>query len=575
MERLNKIAILFLVFIALFNMFVPYQLLYRNKMTPLIQNLEIHHALRRVLCFFILFVAWKLYKRVSMAWVVTLLALSGIIFMHIKELPWHTVGIMLIMEVVIYIILIASKNYYSRKINTYSIKRGIFVYIIYLGFILGNAEVGLYHLKKIKGETPSIPEIFNQVLSIMLDPDNLNLTIFPDNMIYHRLMFWFCWTCVIIGLLYILTPFIGKKIHTPEDISKARELVKVYGQNCSSYLALEKDKMLFFGKEVEGCIAYGIIRDTVVVLGDPICAKQDVIMLVQQFREYCNQNGYTILFLNTTDAFLEEYRRMRFGVVKCGDEPRIDTSLYSLSGKAVSKVRLNINHANKAGIVVKEYCPTKQKDKQMEEELLAVSKEWFSMKRSSELVFTMGSIGFENPMDRRYFYAKNSENKVEAFIVFVPFGGMNGYMTDVTRHSLNATRGVMEKILYEAILTFKEEKIQWVSLAAAPLAGLEQETEVTAKLLNLVYLKMNRLYGFKNLYQTKLKYNPTVWEPSYYVYDSPVMTPAMAYAIVKIQNPLGIRDFIKSFLHNLLVDYRKKKQKQKKEAGKKQSAAES
>ena len=150
MERLNKIAILILVMIALFNMFVPYQILYKGKVTPLISNLEMHHALRRVLCFFILFVAWKLYKRVSMAWIVTLLALSGIIYMHLKELPFHTVGIMLIMEITIYIILLASKNYYSRKINTYSIKRGIFIYILYLGFILGNAEAGLYHIKKSK-----------------------------------------------------------------------------------------------------------------------------------------------------------------------------------------------------------------------------------------------------------------------------------------------------------------------------------------------------------------------------------------------------------------------------------------
>jgi len=562
-DRLNKVVILLLIGIALFNLFVPYHMIFKHGMDPLIRNMEIHHALRRLFSFFIILVAWKLYKRVSMAWFITVVALSGILYLHLKELPTHIVSIMFVLELFIYFVLIASKNYYSRKMDTYSLKRGMFVYIIYAGFIIGNAAAGLYHIHRSFRHTPSCANMLGQVIAIMTDPDNLNLTIFPDNMLYHRFVFWFCWICIIIGFFYILTPYISKKIHTAEDLQKARELVKKYGQNCSSYLTLESDKTLFFGVKVQGCIAYGIIRDTVVVLGDPICAKEDVFILLHEFRESCSKNGYGILFMNTTGVFLDEYRKMGLSVVKCGDEPRIDTSLYSLSGKAVSKVRLNINHANKEEIIVKEYKPLVEKNENLEMEMMSVSKEWFSMKKSSELVFTMGSIGFEDPMDRRYFYALNKENQVEGFIVFVPFDGMNGYMTDVTRHKLSATRGVMEKILYEAVLQFKEEHIQWVSLAAAPLAGLEAETEVTAKLLNLVYKKMNHLYGFQSLYQTKLKYNPTVWEPSYYVYDTPVLTPAMAYAIVKVQNPLGLKDFVKSFFHNIRAEYiQKKKQKE-------------
>ena len=60
------------------------------------------------------------------------------------------------------------------------------------------------------------------------------------------------------------------------------------------------------------------------------------------------------------------------------------------------------------------------------------------------LQFTMGTVGLENPMDKRYFYALNSDGKMVAFIVFVPFLGKNGYMADVTRHGKDAPGGVME-----------------------------------------------------------------------------------------------------------------------------------
>ena len=88
------------------------------------------------------------------------------------------------------------------------------------------------------------------------------------------------------------------------------------------------------------------------------------------------------------------------------------------------------------------------------------------------LQFTMGTVGLENPMDKRYFYAVNADGKMVAFIVFVPFLGKNGYMADVTRHGKDAPGGVMETIIYDALATAVSEllrlpvliltvKIQW------------------------------------------------------------------------------------------------------------------
>ncbi|QHQ63267.1 DUF2156 domain-containing protein [Anaerocolumna sedimenticola] len=430
--------------------------------------------------------------------------------------------------------------------DRYSLKKGIGIFLIYVSFVFINAVLALF---KVKG-TVSFLDCIKETVDIIFNLNNLTPAIYLQNSIYHGFIFWLSWICILTGLIFVLTPYINTRAQIREEVDKARELVKKYGQNCSSYLVLEGDKSHFFGNSVEGVIAYGVVRDTIVVLGEPICAPEDFLTFLNEFKNYCEENAYNLLFLNTTSMFLGQYKKLGFGCVKCGEEPRFYLPEYSIAGGKASKIRLNINHATKAGIIIKEYNPHKERNLALEKEIMEVSQEWFTMKKSGELVFTMGSIGFDNPMERRYFYAVNQENKVEGFIVFVPFGGMNGYMADVTRHRTNTTRGVMEKIFYDAMMTFKEEGIEWGSLAEAPLARLEEEPEVTAKLLNTIYKKMNSVYGFKALYQTKLKYNPTYWEPNYYVYYPPVFTPAIAYAIIRIQNPLGIKDYVKSFFNN-------------------------
>ena len=99
-------------------------------------------------------------------------------------------------------------------------------------------------------------------VSAMLDTDNLNLVEFSRPLLYHRFVFWFSWGCILIGLLFFLTPYIGAKARTQGEFRRVHELVKRYGDNCSAYLALEKDKHYLFAQTVEGAIAYGIVQDT-------------------------------------------------------------------------------------------------------------------------------------------------------------------------------------------------------------------------------------------------------------------------------------------------------------------------
>ena len=148
-----------------------------------------------------------------------------------------------------------------------------------------------------------------------------------------------------------------------------------------------------------------------------------------------------------------------FGLVKSGEEARFKLSDYEITGKKGAKMRMNINHATKAGVTVHEYKVLEKRAPAIDKEFNRITNEWLEVKKSGMLQFTMGTVGLENPMDKRYFYALNSDGKMVAFIVFVPFLGKNGYMADVTRHGKDAPGGVMETIIYQAFQVFKEEGI--------------------------------------------------------------------------------------------------------------------
>lgn len=541
---INQIAAITLLILSVVNIWAPFYTFSHGESARFLHYLAIHHTIRRLISFVIFIVSWKLYKRVSAAWAVVMLALSAGIFQYILLYHNRLQNPLFLLELASYFVLLLSRNYYCRRPDRYSLRKGLAVFLLYTAFVLVNAVLSLL---KAKGHSTFWDGVW-QTIDILFDTDNFNLAATGRGLLYHRFLFWFSWGCILIALLFLLTPLISARAKTQEDIQRVRELVKQYGDNCSSYLALEKDKQYLFGRTVEGVIAYGMVRDTLVVLGEPICASENLLPFLSEIKAYCEKNAYSLLFLSVTSPMLDQYRKMGMGTVKCGEEPRFYLPRYSIAGKEGSKIRLNINHATREGLRVLEYRPNEHRDLAVESEIIRISQEWFSMKKSGELVFTMGTIGFDNPMDRRYFYAVDPQGEIAGFIVFLPFMHMTGYVADVTRYRKTSPRGTVEKLFYEACMTFRSEGIEWASLAPAPLARLGKETDAAAKLLNTIYEKMNDIYGFKALYQAKLKYNPTSWEPSYYVYDPPRLTPSVAYSIIRIQNPLGIEDYAKAFL---------------------------
>ncbi|MDR0283762.1 MAG: DUF2156 domain-containing protein [Propionibacteriaceae bacterium] len=510
-----------------------------NPLVVSIHLAAISHFVQRFLAFALLLVVWNLHKRKFAAWLLAVLALTVSFVMY--AVHRNIVGdIVMVLQAYCLVVLLTYHRRFRRPLRRPSVRRMLVLAVAVIVFLLANAVYGHMYLGRRGEGDATLGGSLHRVVEALFVTGGAN----P----FSRFIVVFTWIAVGVLVVFILRPLVYHAITSPAELKRARELVKKYGQNPASYLELEADKTLYFSSQVEGVLAYGIVDNCVVVHCDPVCAPEHFLIFLAEFDGWCRENDYRYLFLSTTDVFLPEYEKLGFEHVKCGEEARIRLAEYTLKGGRFAKLRAEINHATKAGVVVGEYRPLDTRDPGIERAIAHVSDDWLAGKKSGRLVFAVGGVNLDNPLDRRYFYAA-VDGKIVAFNVFLPFGAGEGYMTDVTRRTHDAPSGVSEKITYEAFQQFASEGCVWGSMGVSPLANVEDGDNANptiAKVLELVYERGSRFYGFKSLHQVKERYAPTAWLPAYFVYSPKSITVDMAVAIIQLQNSSGLTDFFTS-----------------------------
>ena len=547
-RQIQNFAIFLLVIIGFGNLFAALPLKFAKEFEHIYGNMfdpnvvVTHGVLSFLLGLLMLLLAYSLFKRVRNAWIIEVIVLSATLILQIVYFHRFTVPIVIIESFVLLVLLVSYKDFF-RLPNKVTLKWAFIFIGVSFTLLLVNASFGLYIMR---AHINDVHTVYNALLS------SINLLIFMDTnvldiknnlgQIYADSLIITNWICIFASVLLLMKPLVYDYIHDKQDKEKVRRIVLKHGQNPMSYLSLENDKRYFFGKNVEGVCSYTIVGKVLVCCGDIICDKNDGFIFLTELLTFSRQNGLDILLLNITEYFLDLYQAAQFGIVKYGEDACFKLSEYNLAGGKVAKVRAAINHANKAGIIVEEYQPQKQRDLEIEREILKISEEWKKSKMISEMTFMLGGVGLDNPLDRRYFYARDAQGEMLGFVVFLPYLSGKGYLADVTRRKNNAPQGVLEKINYEAFMVMKDEGVQIGNMGLSPLYNVDSgdKTTFNEKLFAYVYENMNNAYNFKALHHAKEKYAPSYWEDRYLAYYPKPFSPYFAYAIVKAQNPENI-----------------------------------
>lgn len=201
-------------------------------------------------------------------------------------------------------------------------RRGLFLLLPSFLGVTANAVISYHYLTPILGGgRHTLLDSFEESLDILLG-NGSSIPVSHGAHMLELIMFWFSWGCILAALFYAVRPWLAAPARQESDLQHARTLLNLYSQNSCSYLALEDDKQLYFGRNVDGVIPYGVVGDTIIVNGDPVCADADFPALLSEFKDFCVRSAHKVFFLSVTDHYLEEYKHQGFGYVKCGEEAR-------------------------------------------------------------------------------------------------------------------------------------------------------------------------------------------------------------------------------------------------------------
>ena len=147
----------------------------------------------------------------------------------------------------------------------------------------------------------------------------------------------------IVGLLTFLYLVFRPLVHdkAPERAARdrAREIVRAHGSDTLAYFALRRDKSYFFSADGRSVIAYAYVRGYAMVAADPIGPPEDMGEVLDEFLDFCDEEGWGVAFLAVREETTPVYRERGMHSLYLGDEAILHCREFTLEGAGMKAVR--------------------------------------------------------------------------------------------------------------------------------------------------------------------------------------------------------------------------------------------
>ena len=237
----------------------------------------------------------------------------------------------------------------------------------------------------------------------------------------------------------------------------------------------------------------------------------------------------------------------------------MDPRGWKTTGKKWQDVRTAINKAKRDGVTDVQ-STFLEASLDVREQIEDISEEWAQLKALPEMKFTLGGVEELRDPRVRLLYAIDADGRVLGVTSWLPTwrdGRIVGWTLDFMRHRTDSPNGIMEFLiarmaerLRDEGLADPEHAVEFMSLSAAPLAGMNPErdnareggvaagegTQVLQHALQIVADWMEPAYGFHSLFNFKRKFQPAE-APVYVCYPDPAALPQIGLAVVRAYVP--------------------------------------
>lgn len=357
---------------------------------------------------------------------------------------------------------------------------------------------------------------------------------------------------------------------------REEELTSSYGSHTLAFFGLAPENLHFLSPDGAGLVNYRLTYNVAVVLGDPVCAPQDVERVLRSFLNFCAQQKWHVAFYQVYPQYLHVYRALKMHAFKMGEEAMLNPQTFTLKGSALANVRTSCRRAEREGVTIQWYegVPPTEVIQQLEN----LSNDWLKHKAgATETGFSVGRIdelstvaeradaiaarsnlstpsqSSSQKMVPRFLtvVALTSAGTPCAFMTFTPVYSSSvdtdnpsegegwGWTLDIMRRTSATPPGVIELLLVRALDRFRCQGATVLSLGLVAWSDtLNELTPLQRKLASFVTDHLHLLETHNTLFKFKQKFKPR-WESRYIVTPATLALPQVALGVLRVRNYSG------------------------------------
>jgi phosphatidylglycerol lysyltransferase len=457
---------------------------------------EASHILGSLIGLVLLILARGLYRRLDMAWYISVIALvNAVVVSMIKGLDYEEAAVLAIIGA----ILIPCRSEFYRRARLADL-RVSFAWLLAIGGVLGGIVwITFFTTKHVEYSN----ELWWQFAFSQDAPRSLRATFLIVILLF------------VFGLSHLLRPS-PVKPHKPTDseMDAVRRILKD-ADRAEANVVFLRDKALLFNDARTAFIMYAVHGRSWIALGDPIGPPGELPELIWRFREMCDRVGGRPAFYQVSGDTLPLYLDVGLTPIKVGEEARVKLAEFSLDQPGRKDLRYSVRRAERDGLTF-DIVPRAQAHGLMDE-LKPISDAWLETRNTSEKRFSVGA--FDPAYLSEFDIAVVRVNgRITAFTNI--WKALNGRQAavDVMRFDPGASPYTMEFLFARLMLWAKEQGFEWLGLGMAPLSGMTGRdlAPIWQRLGAMVFQAGERFYNFRGLRLFKDKFKP-IWEPRYLV----------------------------------------------------------
>ncbi|MEU9119223.1 phosphatidylglycerol lysyltransferase domain-containing protein [Streptomyces sp. NPDC048506] len=309
---------------------------------------------------------------------------------------------------------------------------------------------------------------------------------------------------------------------TEDDEERLRALLARHGDRDSlGYFALRRDKSVLFSPSGKAAVTYRVVGGVSLASGDPLGDPEAWPGAIEGWLAEAREHGWAPAVMGASEEGGTIYARHGLDALELGDEAIVETSEFTLDGRAMRTVRQAYNRIQRAGYTVRirrhEDIPAEEMD-----HLLRLADDWRDGETERGFSMALGRLG--DPGDGRcvMLECSGADGELRALLSFVPWGE-KGLSLDLMRRDRDSENGLMEFMVLELIQRAKEVEITQLSLNFAMFRSVfERGSRLGAgpvlRLWRSLLSFFSRWWQIESLYRANAKYRP-IWEPRYMLFE--------------------------------------------------------